>query len=333
VKQFVTKWATVLKTWSVFFVGDTIRVVLGTDTSKKREYNNKQGKITGPFQDKRFPIGIQMGGTTKNLKVKPTCLRLVSNAEHKDISHRVAICVDNSYEAQLVVKNINDFYGRDKKVQALFTNSGTSSTRTARFTATGMVHFAKNQWTRPNNFVADESPIFEGMGATVTYENNSQNSVVTQSIGQYFMMECGAFVKVTEEGKNWNWNWQLKKESDIAKFLRSADFYDVYYQKLKHLTLSEFSTLCFMDGLKRDLATLVQNADDIRNMKQKLIQLHKPSPIKKYDYGKFLTSFNTSGHLKSLPAAGNTMVHLLKVCNGMHDQKFTETMSTFGINV
>jgi hypothetical protein len=60
---------------------------LGTDTSKKREYNNRQGKITGPFQDKRFPIEININETTKNLKVKPTCLRLVSNTQVKVIKN------------------------------------------------------------------------------------------------------------------------------------------------------------------------------------------------------------------------------------------------------
>merc|ERR1711879_152970 len=68
-KQFIAKWGTVTRQWQAFFVGDDIRVVLGTDTSKKREYNNRLGKITAPFAEKRFPIEIDINGTRKNLKV------------------------------------------------------------------------------------------------------------------------------------------------------------------------------------------------------------------------------------------------------------------------
>merc|ERR1711879_113030 len=95
--------------------------------------------------------------------------------------------------------------------------------------------------------------------------------------------ECGSFVKASEEGKAWTWNSALKSESDLAKFLKGLDFYDAYHDKLKHLSLEEFATLCYMDGLKRDLATLVNNSKHIKKIKEKLSHMNL-APKKKYDY-------------------------------------------------
>lgn len=245
---------------------------------------------------------------------------------------RIGICVENAYEAQLVLRKVNETYG-GKKVKALFTGEGTNSVQSDRFAKTGMLLFKKSLWARPPKFVADESPIFEGIGAKISFGNGSKmQSYVTQQIGPYYVAECGSFVRTCDEGKAWFWNSALKSESELGKFLRSLRLYNAYYEKLKHLTLPEFATLCFMDGLKRDLATLVPDANDIKKIKEKLSHMNLP-PRKNYNYGKFLTQLNQKNMFKNLPPAGSTMLQLLHVCNGMQKKSFNDTMKGFGVSL
>jgi len=301
-------------TYMTFSEGDKVKVTL-KNKSKKEEYNNSIGVISGDVKESRYPITIKMGGITKTLRVRPPCLSLV---ETKMQTVRVNVICANCFQAQVVIKHVKTHFAYTGKVIASYQTPPPDTMAEEKYAVTGMMIVKK---TQDPGFI-DESPIFEGVGAQITQGNFTD--VCIGANARYYFLQSGRFLKRDEEHKSWT--WQVLQVSQMETFLKDLKMYDDYHDQLKDYSLPQLASLCFTPCWRGEWYGIVKSEHHRSKIRKSLENLRLPNRHSR-SYRDYLKKVDRKTPLKDLKEKEWTLVSVIREALKVRPVEFKKTLT------